>query len=154
MRLNLGCGDLTLPDYHNVDVVSGPGVDEVWDLDQHPWPWDTESVDGVVALDVYEHVEDPIGFMQELWRVCREGAKIRLRTTRWDSEQSYRDPTHKRFLTTGSFDYWRPGTDVHARYGRAYARGRHFDLMHVYPDGEELEWMLVRAGSCEGSCSG
>lgn len=152
MRLNLGCGALIVPEFVNVDQYEGPGIDVVMDLDTFPWPWEDESVDEVLALDVYEHVDDPVGFVNEMWRVCRPGAKIRLRTTKWDTRQSFTDPTHKRWLTEESFDYWVPGTDFHARYGAGYSGGRHFTLDRVWQDGQELEWRLTRADWCSGSC--
>ena len=152
MRINVGCGALVMEGFVNVDSYAGPGVDVVHDLDVHPWPFEDGTVDEVVALDVYEHVDDPLGFMSEVWRVCREGAKVRIRTTWWKSENSFRDPTHKRFLTPQSFDYWVPGTELHARYGGAYSRGRHFMLDVARVDGQELEFRLVRSGSCSGAC--
>lgn len=156
-KINLGCGRLILPaedGWVNVDVADGPGVDVVHDLDRHPWPFPSGGYGEAVALDIYEHVDDPLGFMAELWRVLAHGSQVRLRTTRWNSEQSFRDPTHKRFLTKGSFDYWHPGSDVHARYGLEYSGGRHFRVDQVWEDGEELEWRLTRLGSCEGACTG
>lgn len=152
MKLNLGCGEMTLYGWVNVDVYEDSGIDVVMDLDHHPWPWADESVSQVLALDVYEHVDDPLGFVNDLWRVCKPGARARLRTTKWDTRQSYTDPTHKRFLTEESFDYWVPGTEFHRRYGAGYSGGRHWLLEHVGQDGQELEWWLVRGDRCAGSC--
>lgn len=152
LKLNLGCGALTYDGYVNVDQYADSGIDVVMDLDTHPWPWEDESVIEILALDIYEHVNDPVGFVNEMWRVCQPGARIRLRTTKWDTKQSYTDPTHKRWLTEQSFDYWLPGTMLHRRYGAGYSGGRHFTLEQVWQDGQELEWRLIRAGRCTGAC--
>lgn len=155
IRLNLGCGALVIDGWVNVDNYEGPGIDLVHDLDDQPWPWADGSVEEIVALDIYEHVDNPLGFVNEMWRVSRPGTLIRLRTTKWDTRQSFTDPTHKRWLTEDSFNYWIPGTEFHARYGAGYSGGRHFALLNVYQDGQELEWRLLRLGSrCEGACDG
>ena len=154
LQLNLGCGALTKPGFINVDFYEDDEIDVVLDLDTFPWPWEDESVSYILALDIYEHVDKPVEFVNEMWRVCRPGANIRLRTTKWDTRQSYTDPTHKRWLTEDSFNYWVPGTDFHERYGAGYSGGRHFNLLKVWQDGMELEWRLRKAGRCTGACSG
>ena len=155
MKLNLGCGALIIPGFVNVDIAPGKGVDMVADLDTL-WPWPDESVDTIFALDIYEHVDKPLLFVNEMWRVMEPGGIVRLRTTFWKTEQSYTDPTHKRWLTDKSFDYWIPGTEWHARYGNAYSGGRHFSFHEngVWEDGMELEWRLRKEGRCEGACNG
>ena len=143
-----------LEGFVNVDRYSGPRIDRVHDLDVHPWPFEDESVTELRAFDVYEHVVDPLGFMAEVWRVCRPQASVRLRTTKWDTRQSYTDPTHRRFLTEESFDYWIPGTEFHRKYGAGYSEGKHFRLDRVWTDGSELEWSLIRTDHCLGACDG
>ena len=147
-RLNLGSGAMRVDGFVNVDMYDGDGIDIVHNLDVHPWPFFSGSVIEVMALDIYEHVDDPIGFMAELWRICQPGAPIRLRTTYWKSENSFTDPTHKRFLTERSFDYWDPSKEYHRRYGEGYARGGHFSIDWVGVDGQELEWRLSRTDVC------
>ena len=50
MRLNLGCGRDVLPGWVNVNASDqlGPGV-EVWDLDEHPWPFEDGSASEIRA---------------------------------------------------------------------------------------------------------
>jgi glycosyltransferase involved in cell wall biosynthesis len=81
MKLNLGCCDTLLPDYVNVDLFPGPGV-EVVDL-REPWPWGDSSVEYVRAWDVVEHLPDKVFTMNELWRVLVPGgtAEIVVPTT-------------------------------------------------------------------------
>lgn len=134
MKLNLGCGSRPDPGYVNVDIVEQPGVDVVHDLDCFPWPWADEAADGIFAWDVYEHVNDPLGFMAECHRVLEPGGLLVIHTAYWQNPNSFADPTHKRFLTEDSFDYWVPGTPRHRDYGAAYARGATFEKVSVWLD--------------------
>lgn len=121
ISLNLGSGSVPLPNFVNVDVADIPGVDVVWDLDKAPWPWEAESVYFIRAYDIFEHVNDPLTFMHECWRVLQPGRPLELHVSHWQSENAYTDPTHRRFCTPHTFDYWIPTTELHTRYGAAYA---------------------------------
>ncbi len=146
MRLNLGCGSQALPGWVNSDMAAIPGVDVVHDLDVIPWPWEDGSATEVRAFDVFEHVNDPLGFMAEAHRVLGERGVLRIHTSYWRSESSYTDPTHKRFCTERTWDYWIPGTDYHSRYGAAYGGHAHpFALVSMNLDnGTELDVVLRR----------
>lgn len=142
MLLNLGCGAQPLPNCVNVDAADIPGVDVVHNLDVFPWPFEAGSAEAIRAFDVFEHVDDPIGFVAECWRVLEPGGLLDIHTSYWKSENSFTDPTHKRFCTERTFDYWCAGTDYHARYGPVYARGTSFDKVLVKVDGQELAFLL------------
>ena len=111
MRVNLGCGRAILPGWVNVDACPdlGPGV-EVWDLDEHPWPFEDGSAAEIRGFDIFEHVEDAVGFMAECHRILAPGGVLRLQTTHHTCIDAYTDPTHKRFPTEQTFDYWIRGT--------------------------------------------
>lgn len=124
MRLNLGAGSLPMAGWINTDLVAMPGIDVAHDLDQLPWPWPDASSEEIRAYDVFEHVGNPLGFMAECWRVLQPGGLLRLHTCHIGNPvNAFTDPTHKRFLTPASFDYWIRGTALHERYGLAYALG-------------------------------
>ena len=142
MRLNLGCGQMLLDGWVNVDIV--PGADVTHDLDVHPWPWPNQVAAAILAHDIYEHVNDPLGFMAECWRVLEPGAPLSIKTTHWQGSSCYDDPTHKRFLTERSFDYWIPGTEKYERYGPQYNRGTMFGSVSIERSGDLLVAELVR----------
>lgn len=144
MKLNLGCGTHPREGWVNLDRVKMPGVDVVHDLDDLPWPFIDGEAEEIFGEDVFEHVDDPIGFMAECWRVLAVGGHLRLRTTFWQSKSAYTDPTHKRFCTELTFDYWCIGTEYAERYGAAYARGCGFEKIEVVLDGAELAAHLVK----------
>lgn len=98
LRLNLGSGQQPLEGYVNVDLYGTP--DLVCDLEAFPWPWDSGSVDEVVMSHVLEHLgrtpDAFIGVMKELYRVCRDGARVRIRVPHPRHDFFLADPTHVR----------------------------------------------------------
>jgi SAM-dependent methyltransferase len=93
--LDLGCGSKKWPGATGVDVSADTDADIVHDLDVFPYPLEDDAYDHVLMQDVIEHVEHPIRVMEELHRVCRDGARIQLRTPHFSSVLAYSDPTHR-----------------------------------------------------------
>lgn len=120
MRLNLGCGSRLAEGYVNVDRVKLDGVDVVHDLDVLPWPWEDGSAEQIVAQDVFEHVADPIGFMTESFRVLTVGGVLVIKSPHFRHQDAFTDPTHKRFCTEHTWDYWIPGTQLYNDHNAAY----------------------------------
>lgn len=123
MILHLGAGQKPEPGRVNVDRVDMPGIDVVHDLDVHPWPWADGEVEEIHALHVYEHVEDPLGFIAECWRVLALGGLLHVEVPHYQSRNAFTDPTHRRYCTEDTFRYWVPGTWLAEMGGVAYHRG-------------------------------
>lgn len=98
MKLNLGCGQNRIEGYLNVDLFGEP--DLVFDLETFPWPWADDSVDEILLIHVLEHLgQDKNVFLriiQEIYRVCRDGAVIRIKVPHPRSDDYLSDPTHVR----------------------------------------------------------
>ena len=122
MRLNLGAGGLVNPDPEvvNVDRVALPGIQVVHDLDVGPWPFESDSFSSIRAKDIFEHVGDAILFMTECHRVLVPHGALWIRTPHISSLDAFTDPTHRRFPTEFTFDYWVPGTVYHREHNAAY----------------------------------
>lgn len=120
MRLHLGCGTTILPDAVNVDLVALPGVDVVHDLDSAPWPWDDGTAENIGAFHLFEHLAAPITFMTECWRVLAEGGHLAIVVPYWKDPGAFTDPTHRRFCTENTFDYWIDGQPLNKVLGPAY----------------------------------
>jgi SAM-dependent methyltransferase len=122
--LNLGSGKVPKPGAVNVDISPSVGADIVHDLSKFPWPLPSAQFDEVWMTDVIEHLPDTIATMEELHRVCRDGAVIHIATPHFSSSNSFTDPTHKQHLGMFSFDYFTGDsthdhyTDVRFRYAR------------------------------------
>jgi tetratricopeptide (TPR) repeat protein len=101
LRLNLGCGAKRLPGFVNVDKFGEP--DLKFDLEAFPWPWPDDSVEEVLLCHVLEHLgQSPpvyLRLMQELYRVCRRGALVRVVVPHWRHDNFFADPTHVRAVT-------------------------------------------------------
>jgi SAM-dependent methyltransferase len=142
--LNLGTGYSTDPAATNVDRVAHPGVDVIWDLDEHPWPFDDQAFDEVRAVQLFEHLTDPLGFMADAHRVLQPGGLLLIVVPHWQSENSHTDPTHVRHCTERTFDYWCEGEALHAQFGAAYAGPATFTKESVVRSGDDIFARLRR----------
>ena len=101
LRLNLGCGARHLDGFLNVDRYGSP--DLTHDLEMFPWPWAADSAGEIVLNHVLEHLgETPkvyLGVIQEMYRVCRDGATIRIAVPHHRHDHFHDDPTHVRAVT-------------------------------------------------------
>lgn len=107
MKLDLGCGQNKQNGFKGVDIVAGPGVDYVLDLEQFPWtPFEDNSVEEVYCSHYVEHTNDLITFMDEIWRICVDGAKVTLIAPYYTSIRAWQDPTHKRVISEATWLYF------------------------------------------------
>ena len=100
MKLNLGSGYKRIPEFLNVDHDPLVKPDFLVDLEDLKLPIEDNQVEYIVAHHIFEHIGD--GFfpmMQEIYRVCKNGALIDIAVPHHKSEMWYCDPTHKRFIT-------------------------------------------------------
>ncbi len=92
--LDVGCGETKkVPWAVGIDRVKTAAADVVHDLDVFPWPFPDNSFDGVVAAHVVEHVADVLKLFDELHRICRAGAQVRVATPHYTSPDAFADPT-------------------------------------------------------------
>lgn len=131
LNLNLGCGADRRDGWVGVDLFEGPTVDVVHNLNVGPWPWATDSVDMILARHIFEHVDDPVLFMAECWRILRPAGALLIETPHWKSRDAFTDPTHKRFPTEHTFDYWIEGTFLREHHGQAYGKVA-FDMQNLH----------------------
>lgn len=144
MKLNLGCANILLPDFVNVDV--GPPADTIADLSLL-WPWETSSVTQVIAHDIIEHVADRIHFMNELHRVMGNGARVEIITPNASRGAGYaQDPTHKSMWCLNSFQYYQEGSFAVGRLSGLYGITARFNIIEIgetpYQDAYEEVWKI------------
>lgn len=121
-RLNLGCGRNIKAGWINIDSTALPGVDIVCDLDRvrsHGIALADGCVEAFLLSHVLEHLRDPLGLMQELWRLAQPGALATVRIPHGASDDAWDDPTHARAYFASSFGYFAQPTYWRADYGYA-----------------------------------
>jgi hypothetical protein len=104
-KLNLGCGNKHIPDAVNLDVTADTSPDVVHDLNQRPWPFPDNSFEEVSASDVIEHLDDVIGSMEEIHRICQDKAVVKITVPHFSSGNAFTDPTHRHYFSFYSFHY-------------------------------------------------
>lgn len=117
--MNLGAGNNLVPGAVNHDLTRHrPEISVVWDLNSLPWPWEDCSFDMIVACAVLEHLRiNLIDSVNECWRILRPHGVLHMKLPYWNSDNSYRDPTHYWRFDLRTCDLFDPDT----RYGSEYA---------------------------------
>lgn len=144
LKLNLGCGRVPLEGHINIDVMPGPGVDVVLDLDRAPTdpqdyepqvmflygdlieainlhvgddgshPWVVTHVAGIHFL---EHVRGHMVLMEALWRLVEPDATALFFTPHGATDDAFEDPTHVRPMFPNSYIYYGQPAYHRADYG-------------------------------------
>jgi len=104
--LHLGSGRKYDPAAINVDLTSATSPDLVHDLDLLPWPLPSNHFAEVLAFDVIEHLDDVVAVMEEIHRVCRHGAIVKITVPHYSCGNAFTDPTHRHYFSSASFNYF------------------------------------------------
>lgn len=127
MKLNLGCADLLIPGYVNIDIV--PPADRLVDLSVFPWPFQTDSCDEIRAHDILEHLPDKIAAMNEIHRILRDGGRLDLFVPTTDGRGAFQDPQHKSFWTPNDLFYYCEECAEWQRFRVSYGITAHFCVL-------------------------
>ncbi|MDA0893212.1 MAG: methyltransferase domain-containing protein [Proteobacteria bacterium] len=126
IRIDLGCGRRKKPGFIGIDKYSIVEPDIVCDVEIERLPFDDSSVDEIFSSHVFEHIRDIQAVMNECHRVLAPAGRLTIQVPYWTSEGAFRDPTHVRFFTEKSFDYWQP--DCVCAY---YASSAPFEIIKI-----------------------
>lgn len=131
LRLNLGCGAKRLDGYLNVDKFGAPDLQ--FDLETFPYPWDDNSVAEIEMHHVLEHLgqqtETYLKIIKELYRICQQGAKVRVTVPHHRSDRFFHDPTHVRAITPIGLSMFSKQLNREWQ-----AQGKAFTLLALYLD--------------------
>lgn len=138
-RLNYGCGFDHRPGYINCDVCSLPGVDVVAVVDPfYPrLPFEDQEFDEIIAYHVLEHVANKNAIIEEIWRIARHNAVIRIKLPDRRHSDAFLDPTHLSFWEVDTIDFYFPG------HQRSYYSRAKFGLLAKYTTEREIGWELL-----------
>lgn len=76
-------------------------------------PFKDDSIEEIVAEHVLEHIYNFIPVMHEFWKICKKNAKIIIKVPFYSSWGQFNDPTHVRFFSPFTFDYFKRGAYSH-----------------------------------------
>ena len=105
-RLNIGCGVNPEERSINLDMYKLKGVDVVHNLNDYPYPFKDNTFKEVFADNVLEHLDDLNKVLNELSRICKNGAILDIIVPLAPTMFAFRDPTHKLFFTYRTFEYF------------------------------------------------
>lgn len=107
MKLDIACGQSKQKGFKGVDIAPGPEVDYVWDLEKYPWePFQDHMFNEIYVSHYAEHTKDLMRFMNEVWRICEDGAKVTIVGPYYTSIRAWQDPTHTRVLSEATWLYY------------------------------------------------
>jgi SAM-dependent methyltransferase len=154
--LHLGCGRKRIEGAVNVDRAEQVGTDVLLDLNCRLWPFRDGQFGEVLAYDVIEHLDDVVATLEEIHRVARDGAVVRITVPHFSSSNAFTDPTHRHQLGWSSFHYF-TGEREFAFETRARFRRRATNIIFAptlpnrlvhrianrYPEAYERRWAWV-----------
>lgn len=114
--LDIGCGASKLLGSVGMDCLSLDGVDIVHNLDNFPWPIESNSVNKSYLVHSISHLSDIKKTMIELYRITAPGGEVEIVAPHFSSDNFFTDPTHKFSLGIRSMDYFCKNGKLSYRY--------------------------------------
>lgn len=111
-KINFGSGKNYLNGYLNCDISNDNKVDKIVDLEKR-LPFKDNSVDEVILRMVLEHTQRPIDVMNELYRICKNKAIIKITVPYFSCENAFSNITHYHQFSYTSFDLFEPSHSQH-----------------------------------------
>jgi len=112
--LNIGCGKTRIPNSIGVDEVRiDDFVDIVHDLNDLPYPFQSNYADEIHLYHVLEHLDEPIKKIEELYRILKPAGILHIRVPHFSSMGAFSDITHVRPFGYTSFDCFQKGSYHH-----------------------------------------
>ncbi len=105
-----------------IDIFEAPDVDVVCNLGHQSIPLEKDTVDFVTAIQLIEHIPrisfklsndrllkyNPfIELMNEIYRICKDGATVEIHVPKPNSKEFWQDPTHVNGIVDETWIYFR-----------------------------------------------
>lgn len=103
--IDVGCGDNKISGAVGLDKRNCKGVDVICDFES-ALPLKDNSVEVVHLRHAIEHIRNLIGFMEDLYRICKTNATVNVEAPYYSSRGAFRDPTHLHFISEDTFQYF------------------------------------------------
>lgn len=103
IRLHLGSGLNYLDGYLNCDISNKIKIDKLVNLEKE-LDWQDDCVEEIIIEHTLEHIENIHQLFQEFYRVCCNGAKIKIKVPYFAHESAFSTMSHCRFFSYTTFD--------------------------------------------------
>ena len=113
-KIDLACGQNKRPGFIGIDIAGD--ADIIHDLFRFPWPLEDDSVREIYCSHFIEHLPHHIFkfentrdvwfmFFDEVYRICRNKAKLTFIHPYVRNDRAFWDPTHVRFISEVTWYY-------------------------------------------------
>lgn len=118
IKLDVGCGGNKQPNYVGMDKRPLEGVDIVHDIESFPWPIEDSICTDVICSHILEHIKPwlTLDFFNEMWRVCKVGARVAIQSPYGVNSLFVQDPTHCNPVNQATFQYFDPNYPLYGVY--------------------------------------
>jgi SAM-dependent methyltransferase len=107
--LNIGSGPNLMEGVINLDINPNFNPQVIHDLEVTPLPFENESVHGVFAIHILEHIRNLPELIADIHRILLPGGVLEIQVPYYLSEDAWGDPTHIRAFSPLSFlpEFWK-----------------------------------------------
>lgn len=128
IKIELGSGENKKHDNAiGIDILDVPGVDLVGDIFDVLSAMPSNCVDQIWTYHFLEHIEDIDRLMNEMARVCVDGAQLEIVVPHFSNPYFYSDPTHRRTFGLYTMSYF-CDDNIHSREVPKYGKEPLFRL--------------------------
>lgn len=122
IKINLGCGENYRKEWINVDFNKEVKTDIYADLTKE-LPFKDNYADLILLDNVLEHIpqNEFFFFIEELYRICKNGAIIQIYVPHFSGMYALKHPTHYKYFGVGTFDVMKPEKSFN---GERYTKAR------------------------------
>lgn len=139
-----------------MDKSPASDAEQHFDLEQFPWPLESDRYLVIYAIQVLEHLELRIETMEEIWRICQNGALVICSVPDGLCPGFAQDPTHKHPWNIGTFLYFCPGQFITGQETPPYNIQARFEVVDFHTRGAMVTpwgkqwyaddlWVILRA---------
>ena len=104
MKVDIGGGNNPKEGFKCMDII--PEADYQINLEKDRFPFENDSIDEYHSQHTFEHIDNIIHIMNEVYRTLKPNGIITIKVPHKDCELAWQDPTHKRFWVMESFKYF------------------------------------------------
>ena len=102
VRLDVGCCFRKIEGFWGTDIYKFSGVDQVFDHTKYPWPLPDNHFLEIRLWHIMQYLPDTDATMKEIWRICKDGAKIIIGVPYFMSTMAFGD-RNKSFFNENTF---------------------------------------------------